>query len=134
MIIKSITKAESEEGRGTEKDPDISMLHTPGHFRQRSYFITCIARLSRGIAERGGLSRIPFPPSYFLCITGCLKELPSITVCKSNAMRVKTLGSTISASSKYVIHTNIHSAKSDYFLCEVLHIHKHKYNMILDLS
>lgn len=31
MIIKSITKAESEEGRGTEKDPDISLLCTPGH-------------------------------------------------------------------------------------------------------
>lgn len=56
MIIKSITKAESEEGRGKAKYPDISTLHTPGHFRLRSDFITCMARLSGGRAERGGLS------------------------------------------------------------------------------
>lgn len=55
VIIKSITKAESGKGRGTDKHPDIAMILTPEHFRQRSYFITCTSRLSGGIAEQGNL-------------------------------------------------------------------------------
>lgn len=54
MIIKSIAKAESE-GRGTDEYPDISMNFIPEHFKWRSSFITCTARLSGGITEQGGL-------------------------------------------------------------------------------
>lgn len=100
MIIKFITKAESEEGRGKAKYTDISMLHTPGHFRQRHYFSTCTARLCGGIAEwECPEYNFHFPPSSASqAASGNL--LLSRCVGKSSNRRSNTLGSTSSSPSR----------------------------------
>lgn len=45
---------------GKEKYPDISVLLCPEHYRRRSYFIMCVARLSGGELNKEAYFKYPF--------------------------------------------------------------------------